>query len=140
MPLLDILIVNEGECRFLAAMPGAGLLRNPELIGAAARLELRQEQALLVTLGSAGVAIVRDGAVRRVAGENVEVVDTTGAGDCFCGYLAAGLVQGISLENATRSANIAASLAVQSWGAARSVPASPVVAAILEARSSVHGR
>lgn len=130
IPLLDILIVNESECRGLAAMAEQDLGLDAVLVDAARRAGLRNHQTMILTLGPAGAAIVTGEVVQRVGGEKVQVVDTTGAGDCFCGYLAAGLAQGISLEPATRRANIAASLAVQSRGAASSVPTSAAVATI----------
>lgn len=130
IPLLDILIVNESECRDLAIMPGADLSSDAVLVEAAGNMGLQPEQVMILTLGAIGVAIVSDGAVRRIAGQKVPVVDTTGAGDCFCGYLAAGLAQGLPLDLATERANIAASLAVQSRGAASSMPTDGAVAEI----------
>jgi ribokinase len=52
----------------------------------------------------------------------VEVVDTTGAGDTFAGYLAAGLADGIDLEDSCDRAVKAASLSVTKQGATPSVP------------------
>ena len=58
----------------------------------------------------------------RVPALKVEPVDTVGAGDTFCGYLAAGLDQGLDLEAAMKRAAVAASLAVLKPGAQPSVP------------------
>lgn len=85
-------------------------------------LGLDHGQTLLVTLGADGVAIVAASGVQRIAGRPTAVVDTTGAGDCFCGYLAAGLARGDRIEHAAAEANMAASIAVQSLGAAASIP------------------
>lgn len=140
LPLVDILIANEGECRLLASFPEADPANDADLITVRRRLGLGQNQVLIATLGEAGVAIAAADCVRRIPGESVAVLDTTGAGDCFCGYLAAGLAQGISLESAALRANIAASLAVQSRGAACSVPDIAAVTAILGARWRTNGR
>jgi ribokinase len=57
-----------------------------------------------------------------VPGNPVSAIDTTGAGDCFVGNLAAALAEGKSLERAVRLANAAASLCVQRTGAGVSMP------------------
>jgi ribokinase len=91
LPLTDVLVVNESELDLLAgsdtlpADPDRRLLQQAEALGAGRGL------CLVVTLGSRGLAVVRDGAVERIAGRPARVVDTTGAGDCFCGYLCAAL-------------------------------------------------
>ncbi len=59
------------------------------------------------------------------------MIDTTGAGDCFCGYLAAGLALGDAPSNALRRANAAAALAVQAAGGASSIPHRDAVEAVL---------
>jgi ribokinase len=53
-----------------------------------------------------------------IAGEDAgEVVDSTGAGDAFCGALAAFLAEGLDLADAARKANAAAALSVRKAGA-----------------------
>ena len=104
LALVDVLLVNEGERDLLAP------------------LALRPDQTLVVTLGERGVSVVRGGETRTVAGRKAEVVDTTGAGDCFAGYLTAALARGADLMDAVTEANAAAALSVQSRGAAPSMP------------------
>ena len=65
----------------------------------------------------------------------VSPVDTTGAGDTFCGVLAAGLDQGLSLETSVRRAVVAGSVAVTAIGARSGMPN----LAELEAVLRVHG-
>src|SRR5262249_54313188 len=77
---------------------------------------------LVVTLGSRGAAAIFDGEVVEVAGHRVAVTDTTGAGDCFVGYLASELATGASVADALVAANVAASLCVQRAGAGPSMP------------------
>ena len=72
-----------------------------------------------------------DGSQEPVHAPSVPVVDTTGAGDCFNGVLAAGLAWGTELSAAVRDAVIAASLSVGTAGAREGMPD---VQAISEAR------
>jgi ribokinase len=117
---VDLLVVNEHEAAVVSGVEG-GL----DVIGPAL---LRRVPAMVVTLGHEGALVLRrDAPSERVPGINVEVVDTTGAGDTFCGVLAAGLARGADLSEAVRRANAAASLSVQAAGAADSVPTSEAI-------------
>jgi len=74
-------------------------------------------------MGSAGALVLtRAGRTDVVAAPSVEVVDTTGAGDCFCGVLAALLAEGCGLVEASELAVRAASLSVQAAGARGRLP------------------
>ncbi len=135
LPASDVVVVNESECAFFAGEP-LDVPASDRAVRAAARaLRLRPEQALVVTLGAAGAKAVAGGELVAIAGHPVRVVDTTGAGDCFCGYLAAGFARGAQLEAALREANAAAALAVGVKGAAAGIPARADVARAL-ARSA----
>jgi ribokinase len=80
-------------------------------------------QTVIVTLGAAGArAATAEGQWLSVPALKVTPVDTVGAGDTFCGYLAAGLDSGLTLEQAMRRAAIAASLACLKPGAQPAVP------------------
>lgn len=119
---VDLLVVNETEAEAVAGTNFSDLLdRVP---------------AAVVTLGADGALILsRDAAEIRIPGVSVEVVDTTAAGDTFCGVLAATLAAGSTtprdLTNAVRRANVAASLSVQTAGAIPSVPHGEVIDARL---------
>jgi len=92
--------------------------------------ELGAKQVVL-KLGAEG-ALVSDGKQReRIAGHRVEVVDATGAGDCFCGNLLARIALGDSLVDAARYANAAAAIAVQGFGAVAPLPRPEQVRALL---------
>jgi ribokinase len=105
---VDLLVVNEHEAAVVGGSPAALMERVP---------------AAVVTLGGAGALVLRRGEGEvRVAGVEVEVVDTTAAGDTFCGVLAAALAAGTGLTEAVKRANVAASLSVQTAGAIASVP------------------
>jgi 2-dehydro-3-deoxygluconokinase len=77
---------------------------------------------VVLKLGGDG-ALVSDGKRREaVKGHRVEMVDATGAGDCFCGNLLARIALGDSLFDAARYANAAAAIAVQGFGAVAPLP------------------
>jgi ribokinase len=130
--LADILIVNETELAAYAGMAEPGEAAG-DFIDHARHLITRPDQSVVVTLGAAGLAIVGKDGVTRIPGRSVEVVDTTGAGDCFCGVLAAELAHGVPLEAASHFANAAAALAVTRLGASTSAPTRLEVEAFLAA-------
>ncbi|MET9315897.1 ribokinase [Kribbella sp. NPDC003505] len=114
---VDLLVVNESEAEAIAGPDRSALLK--------------QVPAAVVTLGGAGAVILtREAEEIAVPGVPVEVVDTTAAGDTFCGVLAATLaaesandsITASDLTNAVRRATVAASLSVQAAGAIPSVP------------------
>ena len=118
---VDILIVNQGELAALAD----GCASQDEQI---ARIAV---PCLIVTLGQEG-CVARSGQHRFVqAAFPVKVLDTTGAGDTFCGTLVAALSQGEAMPDALRRASAAAALACTSLGAQSSIPTAQAVAALL---------
>jgi ribokinase len=111
---VHLLLANEDEAGFLAAAhacpPTAAALHAALGIG------------VVVTLGEQGVdAATADGAWRLPAAP-IEAVDTTGAGDCFTGVLAASLDRGLPLEQALRRASAAAGLCCMKAGTQGSMP------------------
>jgi ribokinase len=114
--LADILVVNEIE---LARYAGLGEPpESPAEIDRAARgLISRDDQRVVVTLGAAGARVVGPEASIAIAGRRAAVVDTTGAGDCFCGVMAAALSEGVALEDAVAIANAAAAISTEHAGA-----------------------
>jgi len=67
------------------------------------------------------VCLGPDGVIE-IAGHNVPVIDSTGAGDCFVGAFAAGFVVDRDLKRALLLANAAAAISVQRAGAGSSMP------------------
>ena len=120
-PLMEILIVNETE---LARYAGLAVAPSSEddVAMAARQLLTGELRSVVVTLGTEGAILVNEAEIRRIPGRRTHAVDTTGAGDCFCGALAAGLSAGLELADALQRANIAASLSVERPGAASSMP------------------
>ncbi|TDW21326.1 ribokinase [Kribbella kalugense] len=114
---VDLLVVNETEAEAIVGPDRSALLK--------------KVPAAIVTLGGDGAVILtQDADEIAVPGVRVDVVDTTAAGDTFCGVLAAALaaasatgpIAGTDLTNAVRRANVAASLSVEVAGAIPSVP------------------
>ena len=73
----------------------------------------------VITLGARGVRVGK----HRIPAPTVKPVDTVGAGDCLTAWLAVGLAEGLSLEDAARRAVRAASIAVTRPGAQSGMPA-----------------
>jgi len=82
----------------------------------------RTGRTVIVTLGGDGALACGPDLVLSVPALSITPVDTVGAGDTFCGYFAAGLAAGLSLEEALRDASIAGSLACLKPGAQPSIP------------------
>ena len=96
---------------------------NDETGAALDELQARHAGPIIVTQGPAGALLV-DGE-RRVRFEGhlaPQVVDTTGAGDAFCGVLATFLAEGHGLDQAIVAANVAGSLSVGAAGAREGMP------------------
>jgi len=125
--LVDLVVINETE---LAAYCGVSEVpADEDALAAHARGLLgREEQQIIVTRGARGsVAISRDGFFLTAA-PSINVVDTTGAGDCFCGYLAAELGARRGLASAIKTAHRAAALSVGAKGASSAIPTMSEVA------------
>jgi ribokinase len=130
LDLVDLLVLNESELGFLTGREFRDT-DDPAPFVEAARSMCGNEKIICVTLGRRGVLALIDGEPRLVPGRAVEAVDTTGAGDCFVGALAAQLASGATISHALDYANAAASICVQRMGAAPSMPTAAEVAAVL---------
>ena len=115
---VDVLVPNAGE---LLSLTGASGAPSPDRCAALAR-ELQGPGAVVVTLGADGALLVSGAQQVTVPAPRVEAVDTTGAGDCFCGALAGALASGSSLEAAVRWAVPAAAASTTVRGAQASFP------------------
>ncbi len=120
---LDCLIVNEHE----ACLVGG----SDDLTVASENLASRVGR-LIVTLGAEG-SVLYDGGreLARVPARRVSAVDTTGAGDTYCGAFAAAIAEGQGLEAAARFATAASALSVQALGAVPSIPSRDRILAML---------
>jgi ribokinase len=117
--MADIVVANETEFERLA---GRDRLSPDERESAIRTLAAETGQTVIVTLGADGVIAMHEGEMHRAAGLVIEPVDTVGAGDTFCGYLAAGLDAGLDFSKALRRAAVAGSLACLKPGAQPAIP------------------
>ena len=123
---VDVLVVNEGE---LAAIAGnAGSI--------AQDLERIQAPTVVVTLGHHGCMARHDGQIYFQTAFPVTPVDTTAAGDTFCGTLAAALSLGQDMQSALALASAAGALACTRLGAQTSIPMASEVRALVADNSS----
>jgi ribokinase len=129
LALVDVLVPNEHE---LVQLTGAGADARtpPELVALARGIH---GPVVVVTLGARGALLVRrDGSPALLqAPPPVSAVDTTGAGDCFCGALAQALAGGAEMAAAVRYAVTAAALSTTGPGARGALPDDDAVRSLL---------
>lgn len=130
LALADIVIANETEFDLYAdALALAGRTREARMADFAARTG----RAIVVTLGADGALVATRDRLMHAAAPAIEPVDTVGAGDTFCGYLAAGLEQGLDLAHAAARATVAGTLACLKPGAQPAIPTREEVDAAIAA-------
>lgn len=122
LALTDYLVLNEIE---LAQISGVDDI--PDALAAidairALRVRRGEHLCVIATLGSEGCLALGPFGQARHSGERVVALDTTGAGDCFTGTLAASLAKGMPLDQALMRSNRAAAISVTRRGAASSMP------------------
>ncbi len=129
---LDTLVVNQTELTQIVGhcvRPRKGkVLNNAE---ACRSLHTLGVTNVVVTLGKEGVFLSSAGVQKALPGFQVDAVDTTGAGDTFCGALAARLALEASFEDAVTFAQAAAALACTQLGAQSAIPVESAVQAFL---------
>lgn len=140
MDLTDCLVVNETELAAVASsFAGIQVVDDPSFAAALEALSAGA-RSVVATLGSRGVRACSCGEMFSLPGHAVPVVDTTGAGDTFVGWLAAQRLAGRALGDALALANAAAALAVGAEGAAPSIPRAADVERWLDPAGSLRGR
>lgn len=118
---VDLLVVNEEELTSVVGPDGT----------LAARLERVGVGTVVVTLGGRGACALAKGETILQPAFAVTPVDTTAAGDTFCGVLAAGMAESLGLPEAMRRAAAAGALATTRAGAQASIPTCADVDAFL---------
>lgn len=131
-PLVATLVVNENEA---AELVSVAVSDRESAFAAGESLLSHGISTVIVTLGADGlVALESTGTRFHLPAFAVKAVDTTAAGDTFCGALAVALVENQPLANACRFASAASALSVTGAGAQPSIPRRAQIQAFLAAR------
>ena len=116
---IDLFIPNETELSTFSGLP----VTDKETAEVAAKaMQQKGVGKLIVTMGSKGALICDGGPATFVPAHKVKAVDTTAAGDTFCGALCVAVSEGKSLKEAVEFACAASALTVQKMGAQNSIP------------------
>jgi ribokinase len=120
LALVRVLVPNASELGLLAGAKPPGTLEG--IVQLARKLPGGPD--VVVTLGRDGAVVLprSGGLATHIAAPATEVIDATGAGDCFCGTLAVLLAEGAGLADAARVAVAAASISTTGNGARGRLP------------------
>jgi ribokinase len=131
MKVVDVAVLNEIE---LSQATGTKLrTASPvrDVVAACEKLRAKGARTVVATLGERGAVVVTADGATAIPALKAKVVDTTGAGDCFVGALAARMAAGATPVEAARDSSAPAACSVERLGAAPSMPTAPEVAARL---------
>ena len=128
---VEILVLNELEASDLSGQDFVG--ENAPELAARFLFEKLEIPAIIITLGKEGALLCSDGQISRHPAFDAKVVDSTAAGDTFCGYLAAGITSGMGMKESVRFAQAASAICVGREGAQPSIPHTGEVMAFLRA-------
>ncbi|GHV59673.1 ribokinase [Bacteroidia bacterium] len=116
---VQIIIPNKTEAELLT---GINVYDWDSARKAADRIHEKGVETVIITLGSKGVLVREDGRFHEIAAEKVKAIDTTAAGDTFCGVFCVGLTENMSIVEAAKMACKAAAIAVTRRGMQESIP------------------
>ena len=129
IPWVKWLVLNEVEAGFLSGMAVEDIAGAER---AAARLIVEGVEWVLITLGEKGTLALSKGERIFQPAHRVDAVDTTAAGDTFCGALSVALMEGKGMSDAVGFANAAAAISVTRMGAQPSAPDRQEIEAFLK--------
>ncbi len=125
---VDYLVCNKNEIQ--------ALVGGDESVESQAKVPLGWGvKNVIVTLGRKGSFLLNGSGAHRQEAYPVEAVDAVGAGDCFCGVLAASLASGSPVEASLRLASAAAAISTTRRGAQPSMPARAEIDDFLKRRA-----
>lgn len=130
---VDVIVPNQTELATLAEQAGLSHIGDVDPDTAVALARGLPVSAVVVTLGAAGAMIVTPADATHVPAPAVVPVDTTAAGDAFCGALADALVDGADLGRATEWAVRVGAATTRRHGAQPSLPTRDEVEQLLGA-------
>ena len=113
-------------------MTGLPTKTENEVLVAGRNLLSKGVETVILTLGDRGSLLLNEDGEKLIPAFDVSVVDTTAAGDSFCGVLAASLANGISINLSVEIANAAGALAVTKLGAEPSLPQRDAIDELLQ--------
>ena len=116
---IDIITPNQSEAAMLS---GINVTDAATAAQAAVAIHNLGVKSVIITMGAMGCVIYDKGEITLVPAQKVEAVDTTAAGDVFCGALAVALAEGGTLFDAVNFASRAAAISVTRMGAQPSIP------------------
>jgi len=125
---ISLFIPNETE---LAAFSGIQVTDQESAQKAAAVLFEKGVGKMIVTMGSKGSLILDGGEAKFVQARKVQAVDTTGAGDTYCGSLCVALAEGKSIVEAAEFASASSALSVTKMGAQTAIPVRSAIEAFM---------
>ena len=116
---ISLFIPNETELASFSGMPVRDV---PTAVAAADVLFAKGVGKMIITMGSKGSLILDGGEPRFIQARRVKAVDTTGAGDTYCGALCVAIAEGKTLPEAAEFASAVSALSVTKMGAQTAMP------------------
>jgi ribokinase len=128
---VDVAVLNEIELSQATRTKLRATSALRDVAAACQKLRAKGARTVVATLGARGAVVATDEGASAIPAFKAKVIDTTGAGDCFVGALAARLALGAAPLEAARYASAAAACSIERLGAGPSMPTAADVAARL---------
>ena len=134
LSVTDLLVPNQFEAEFLTGIKVVDV----ESAAAAGKMFIDQGvNSVLITRGEEGAVLIVTDSKSVFKAFKVSPVDTTAAGDAFCGALAVAISEGVDLDSAIRFACAAGALSVQSVGATPSLPTREQISLLIQSQKEI---
>jgi len=134
LSVTDLLVPNQFEAEFLTGIKVVDV----ESAAAAGKMLIDQGvNSVLITRGEEGAVLIVTDSKSVFKAFKVSPVDTTAAGDAFCGALAVAISEGVDLDSAIRFACAAGALSVQSVGATPSLPTREQISLLIQSQREI---